>query len=48
MRPRRSPHAMLTFVQRTGQSIFLAIERLFNRAFGESSNPFYNLGAIRN
>jgi NAD(P)H-flavin reductase/quinol-cytochrome oxidoreductase complex cytochrome b subunit len=37
---------MLTFVQRTGQSIFLAIERLFNRAFGESSNPFYHLGAI--
>jgi len=37
---------MLSLVQRTGQSAFLAIERLFNRAFGEASNPFYHLGAI--
>ncbi len=37
---------MLRLVQHTGQAVFLAVEKLFNRAFGEASNPFYYLGAI--
>lgn len=37
---------MLSVLQRAGRSAFLAVERLFNRAFGEASNPFYFLGAI--
>mgnify|MGYP000870277106 CR=1 FL=1 len=37
---------MLRLVHRTGQAAFLAAEKLFNRAFGEESNPFYYLGAI--
>ena len=32
----------------TGQKIFLALENLFNRSFGEALNPFYFLGAIAN
>ena len=37
---------MLAFVHRAGQRGFLAVERLFNRAFGDALNPFYSLGAI--
>ncbi len=37
---------MLHLIQRAGQSVFLAVERLFNRAFGEEANPFYYIGAI--
>lgn len=37
---------MLRLFHRTGQAAFLAVEKLFNRAFGEESNPFYYLGAI--
>jgi quinol-cytochrome oxidoreductase complex cytochrome b subunit len=37
---------MLHALHRAGQLAFLAVERLFNRAFGEASNPFYYLGAI--
>ena len=37
---------MLTMVQRGGQFLFLRLERLFNRAFGEANNPLYYLGAI--
>ena len=37
---------MLRFIHHAGQSAFLAVEKLFNRAFGEASNPFYFLGAI--
>jgi CDP-4-dehydro-6-deoxyglucose reductase, E3 len=38
--------AMLRLVQRTGQRLFLGVERLFNHAFGEANNPLYYLGAI--
>ena len=37
---------MLRIIHHTGQAVFLAVEKLFNRAFGEASNPFYYLGAI--
>jgi len=37
---------MLALLQRSGQAVFLAVESLFNRAFGERTNPFYYLGAI--
>ena len=37
---------MLRFIHHAGRSAFLAVEKLFNRAFGEASNPFYFLGAI--
>jgi NAD(P)H-flavin reductase/quinol-cytochrome oxidoreductase complex cytochrome b subunit len=37
---------MLHALHRAGQAAFLAVERLFNRAFGEASNPLYYLGAI--
>jgi NAD(P)H-flavin reductase/quinol-cytochrome oxidoreductase complex cytochrome b subunit len=37
---------MLRIIHHTGQAAFLAVEKLFNRAFGEASNPFYYLGAI--
>ena len=37
---------MLKRVQRGGQFLFLRLERLFNRAFGEANNPLYYLGAI--
>ncbi|HQU48904.1 MAG TPA: cytochrome b N-terminal domain-containing protein, partial [Casimicrobiaceae bacterium] len=37
---------MLRLLHRSGQAVFLAVERVFNRAFGEASNPFYHLGAI--
>jgi NAD(P)H-flavin reductase len=33
-------------MQRLAQGAFLAAEGLFNRLFGEKSNPFYYLGAI--
>ncbi len=36
---------MLNRLQRTIQLAFLAIEKAFNAAFGERSNPFYYLGA---
>lgn len=37
---------VLRLVQRAGQRVFLAIERMFNHAFGEENNPFYHLGAL--
>jgi NAD(P)H-flavin reductase/quinol-cytochrome oxidoreductase complex cytochrome b subunit len=37
---------MLRLVHHAGQAAFLAVEKLFNHAFGEASNPFYFLGAI--
>ena len=37
---------MLRAIHRAGQAAFLAVEKLFNHAFGEASNPFYYLGAI--
>ncbi len=37
---------MLKLVHATGRAAFLAIERGFNRAFGERFNPLYYLGAI--
>jgi NAD(P)H-flavin reductase/quinol-cytochrome oxidoreductase complex cytochrome b subunit len=37
---------MLKLVQRAGQRAFLAVERVFNRVFGDELNPFYYLGAI--
>lgn len=39
---------MLRWLQRTGQALFLAAERAFNRVFGDALNPFYYLGAIAN
>jgi NAD(P)H-flavin reductase/quinol-cytochrome oxidoreductase complex cytochrome b subunit len=39
---------MLRLVQRSGQTAFLAAERVFNRVFGDALNPFYYLGAIAN
>lgn len=37
---------MLKLVQRILQRVFLAVERVFNHAFGEENNPLYHLGAI--
>ena len=37
---------MLKLIQRSGQWLFLGVERLFNHAFGEENNPLYHLGAI--
>jgi NAD(P)H-flavin reductase/quinol-cytochrome oxidoreductase complex cytochrome b subunit len=37
---------MLRALQRAGQAAFLAVERQFNRVFGDERNPFYYLGAI--
>jgi len=37
---------MLHALHHAGQALFLAVEKLYNRAFGEASNPFYYLGAI--
>jgi NAD(P)H-flavin reductase/ferredoxin len=37
---------MLKAIQHAGQFLFLRLERLFNRAFGEANNPLYYLGAI--
>ena len=37
---------MLRLVQRSGQWLFLRVERIFNHAFGEENNPLYHLGAI--
>lgn len=33
-------------LQKTGQTAFLSIEKIFNAIFGERLNPFYYLGAI--
>jgi CDP-4-dehydro-6-deoxyglucose reductase, E3 len=37
---------MLKWIQAGGQRVFMALEALFNRAFGDRLNPFYYLGAI--
>ncbi|MFA5522195.1 MAG: 2Fe-2S iron-sulfur cluster-binding protein [Castellaniella sp.] len=37
---------MISIVQRTLRSGFMAVEAIFNRAFGDRMNPFYHLGAI--
>jgi len=37
---------MLKAIQHGGQFLFLRLERLFNRTFGEANNPLYYLGAI--
>ncbi len=37
---------MLKLIQRAGQAVFLTVEALFNKAFGDELNPFYCLGAI--
>ncbi|OGB05998.1 MAG: ferredoxin-NAD reductase [Burkholderiales bacterium RIFCSPHIGHO2_12_FULL_61_11] len=37
---------MLNLLQTFTQSVFLAIEKIFNSFFGERLNPFYYLGAI--
>lgn len=37
---------MITLVQRALRAGFMAIESLFNRAFGDRLNPFYHLGKI--
>ena len=37
---------VLKLVQRAGQRVFMAVERVFNHAFGEENNPFYHLGAL--
>jgi CDP-4-dehydro-6-deoxyglucose reductase, E3 len=37
---------VLKLIQRGGQWAFLAVERRFNRIFGDPLNPFYYLGAI--
>ena len=36
----------MEFVRKSGRRIFLGIEALFNRAFGDRLNPFYRLGEI--
>jgi NAD(P)H-flavin reductase/quinol-cytochrome oxidoreductase complex cytochrome b subunit len=42
----RRESVVLKLVQRAGRQVFLWVERLFNHAFGEASNPLYCLGAI--
>ena len=37
---------MLRLVQKSGQWLYLRVERIFNHAFGEENNPLYHLGAI--
>lgn len=37
---------MITFLQRTLQAAFMAVEARFNAFFGDRLNPFYHLGAI--
>ncbi len=37
---------MISFIQRTLRAGFMAMEAVFNRAFGDRMNPFYHLGAI--
>jgi CDP-4-dehydro-6-deoxyglucose reductase len=37
---------VLKRIQAGGQAVFLAVERQFNRVFGDRLNPFYCLGAI--
>src|SRR6266536_3081040 len=37
---------MLKLVQRSGQWLFLHVERIFNHAFSEENNPLYHLGSI--
>src|SRR6266498_5316234 len=37
---------MLKLIQRAGQAVFLTVEALFNKAFGDELNPIYCLGAI--
>ena len=37
---------MLKRIHLTGQWLFLRVERLFNRLFGDRLNPLYHLGAI--
>lgn len=37
---------MIGIVQRPLRSIFMAVEAVFNRAFGDHMNPFYHLGKI--
>jgi len=44
--PAPSVAPMLKLIQRAGQAAFLAVERVFNRVFGDELNPFYYLGAI--
>ena len=36
----------MEFIRASGRRIFLGIEALFNRAFGDRLNPFYRLGEI--
>ena len=37
---------MLKLIQKSGQWLYMHVERVFNHAFGEESNPLYHLGAI--
>ncbi|MEW5880344.1 MAG: FAD-binding oxidoreductase [Pseudomonadota bacterium] len=37
---------MLNFVHAAGRRVFLFLDRVFNRVFGEALNPLYYLGAI--
>jgi len=37
---------MLKVIQKSGQWLYLRVERVFNHAFGEENNPLYHLGAI--
>ena len=37
---------MITLAQRTLRTGFMAVEAVFNRAFGDRLNPFYHLGKI--
>ena len=37
---------LLKAIHSAGQSVFLQVERVFNRVFGEALNPLYHLGAI--
>src|SRR5574340_1340865 len=37
---------MLRLIQKTGQWLYMRVERVFNHAFGEENDPLYHLGAI--
>ena len=37
---------MIALLQKGLRALFMRIEALFNRAFGDPLNPFYHLGSI--
>ena len=37
---------MIALLQKGLRALFMRVEALFNRAFGEQLNPFYHLGSI--